>query len=159
MPETSPPRIRLLVSVRDAAEAALARDHGADLIDVGGVKFAPGEPVPAAEESDRVVPVVAALRERLPRHVLLNAALSPLCYAAGVRGDWDEQAAASLVDVVLLGTPAEVDAVLRGAEVNERQLIAHGASLPALEEGHYVEAVQPVAVGSDWERVRRHDGR
>lgn len=115
------------------------------------------------EPREFLVPVreehLAALERSLPRHVLLNAALSPLCYAAGVRGDWDEQAAASLVDVVLLGTPAEVDAVLRGAEVNERQLIAHGASLPALEEGRYVEAVQPVTVGSDWERVRRHDGR
>ncbi|MGO1423729.1 MAG: dihydropteroate synthase [Brachybacterium sp.] len=53
------------------AGLAAGRD-GADLIDVGGVKFAPGEPVPAQEESDRVVPVVAALREQLPEHVLLS---------------------------------------------------------------------------------------
>ncbi len=33
MPDPSAPRVRLLVSVRDATEAALARDHGADLID------------------------------------------------------------------------------------------------------------------------------
>lgn len=33
MPDVSSPRTRLLVSVRDATEAALARDHGADLID------------------------------------------------------------------------------------------------------------------------------
>ncbi|TGD96031.1 (5-formylfuran-3-yl)methyl phosphate synthase [Methylobacterium nonmethylotrophicum] len=33
MPDTPPTRVRLLVSVRDAAEAALARRHGADLID------------------------------------------------------------------------------------------------------------------------------
>ncbi|MET7242593.1 (5-formylfuran-3-yl)methyl phosphate synthase [Methylobacterium sp. EM32] len=33
MPDIASPRTRLLVSVRDAHEAALARDHGADLID------------------------------------------------------------------------------------------------------------------------------
>jgi dihydropteroate synthase len=42
-----------------AARAAVA--DGADLIDVGGVKFAPGPPVPVEEEIERVVPVVRAL--------------------------------------------------------------------------------------------------
>lgn len=49
-----------------------AAEDGADLIDVGGVKFAPGEAVPAAEEIERVVPVVAALRRELPAQVLLS---------------------------------------------------------------------------------------
>ncbi|MWB97739.1 dihydropteroate synthase [Agromyces seonyuensis] len=43
----------------EAAERAIA--DGADWIDVGGVKFAPGPPVPVEEEIARVVPVVAAL--------------------------------------------------------------------------------------------------
>jgi dihydropteroate synthase len=42
-----------------AAETAIAQ--GADWIDLGGAKFAPGPPVPVADEIDRVVPVVAAL--------------------------------------------------------------------------------------------------
>lgn len=42
-----------------AAERAIA--DGADWIDVGGAKFAPGPPVPVVEELDRVVPIVAAL--------------------------------------------------------------------------------------------------
>lgn len=50
----------------DSLDAAVAAAHsaieeGADWIDVGGAKFAPGPPVPVAEELDRVVPVVAAL--------------------------------------------------------------------------------------------------
>ncbi|WP_136709970.1 dihydropteroate synthase [Agromyces sp. H66] len=50
----------------DALGAAVAAAHraigeGADWIDIGGAKFAPGPPVPVAEEVDRVVPVVAAL--------------------------------------------------------------------------------------------------
>lgn len=47
----------------DAAVAAAHRaiDDGADWVDVGGAKFAPGPPIPVAEEIDRVVPIVAAL--------------------------------------------------------------------------------------------------
>jgi dihydropteroate synthase len=44
-----------------AARAAVA--DGADLVDVGGVKFAPGPPIPIEDEIDRVVPVVQALAE------------------------------------------------------------------------------------------------
>ncbi|MDE3044874.1 MAG: dihydropteroate synthase [Acidobacteriota bacterium] len=39
-------------------------NDGADLLDVGGVKAGPGEEVSEAEELERVVPVLAALRER-----------------------------------------------------------------------------------------------
>ncbi|WP_353828993.1 dihydropteroate synthase [Agromyces sp. SYSU T0242] len=45
----------------EAARAAI--DAGADWIDIGGAKFAPGPPVPVDEEADRVVPVVAALAD------------------------------------------------------------------------------------------------
>lgn len=59
----------LETAVTAGLEAAAA---GADIIDVGGVKFAPGAPLPAAEEIDRVVPVLRALRRELPAHVLLS---------------------------------------------------------------------------------------
>ena len=45
----------------EAAHAAIAQ--GADWIDIGGAKFAPGPPIPVDEEADRVVPVVAALAD------------------------------------------------------------------------------------------------
>lgn len=49
-----------------ALDAAIAAAHlavadGADWIDIGGAKFAPGEAIPVAEEIARVVPVVAAM--------------------------------------------------------------------------------------------------
>ena len=52
----------------DALDAAVAAAHraiaeGADWIDVGGAKFAPGRAITVAEEIDRVVPVVAALAD------------------------------------------------------------------------------------------------
>ena len=40
-----------------------AADAGADWVDIGGVPFAPGPDVTAAEEIDRVLPVVEAARE------------------------------------------------------------------------------------------------
>jgi dihydropteroate synthase len=45
-----------------AGERALA--EGADWLDVGGVKAGPGRPVSEAEELDRVLPVIEALRGR-----------------------------------------------------------------------------------------------
>ncbi|MFF2372648.1 dihydropteroate synthase [Agromyces sp. NPDC058110] len=52
----------------DALDAAVAAGlravhDGADWIDIGGAKFAPGPAIPVAEEIDRVVPVVAALAD------------------------------------------------------------------------------------------------
>lgn len=44
--------------------AAALVDDGVDLIDVGGVKAGPGEEVTEAEELDRVIPAVEALRSR-----------------------------------------------------------------------------------------------
>ncbi|TLW91103.1 dihydropteroate synthase [Saccharomonospora piscinae] len=47
-----------------AVDAAVA--HGADIVDIGGVKAGPGSDVSAEEEIRRVVPVVAAVRDRHP---------------------------------------------------------------------------------------------
>ncbi len=51
-----------------AAMAAVDRavTDGADIVDVGGVKAGPGDDVDTAEEIRRVVPFVAAVRERHP---------------------------------------------------------------------------------------------
>ncbi|KTS38609.1 hypothetical protein NS228_07625 [Methylobacterium indicum] len=66
MPDSSSSRVRLLVSVRDAAEAALARDGGADLIDGkdperGALGALPAETVRAivAVSGDRLTSAVA----------------------------------------------------------------------------------------------------
>jgi dihydropteroate synthase len=59
-----------------AGERALA--EGADWLDVGGVKAGPGAPVTEAEELDRVVPLIEALRERS------DAVISVDTFRAGV---------------------------------------------------------------------------
>lgn len=52
----------------DAAVAAgvAAVEAGADIVDVGGVKFAPGLPIPVEEEIARVVPVVREISRLAP---------------------------------------------------------------------------------------------
>jgi dihydropteroate synthase len=45
-------------------------EEGAHIVDIGGVKAAPGEEVPADEEARRVVEVIAAVRDRHPSVVL-----------------------------------------------------------------------------------------
>jgi dihydropteroate synthase len=52
------------------AAADRAVEAGADILDIGGVKAGPGDEVTVAEEIRRVVPVVAALRDRHPGAVL-----------------------------------------------------------------------------------------
>lgn len=49
---------------RAVAAAVRAAEHGADWVDIGGVKFAPGPELPAADEVDRVVPVVEQLAQQ-----------------------------------------------------------------------------------------------
>jgi dihydropteroate synthase len=52
----------------DAVDAAVA--DGADIVDIGGVKAGPGPGVDPAEEIGRVVPFIAAVRDRHPDVVI-----------------------------------------------------------------------------------------
>ena len=109
----------------DSAVAAGLRagQEGADLVDVGGVKFAPGDPLPVAEEIDRVVPVLAALREQLPPNVLLSvdtfhAEVARSAVAAG----------ADLInDTTGLSDPEMADAV---AGTGASLVLTHSAAAP-----------------------------
>ncbi|SFU88923.1 Uncharacterized protein, UPF0264 family [Methylobacterium sp. 174MFSha1.1] len=81
MPDTSSPRTRLLVSVRDATEAALARDHGADLIDAKD----PDRGALGALHPDTVRAIAAASGDRLTSAVAgepLDAREASACLAA-----------------------------------------------------------------------------
>ncbi len=68
----------------------LVRD-GADLLDVGGVKAGPGPEVDEAEELDRVVPTIEALRDRLDVPVSVDtfraSVLDAACAAGAVVGN------------------------------------------------------------------------
>ena len=56
----------------EAAVAAVdnAVAHGADIVDIGGVKAGDGPEVSVAEEIDRVVPFIAAVHDKHPDLVI-----------------------------------------------------------------------------------------
>ncbi|MGI9197331.1 MAG: dihydropteroate synthase [Candidatus Nanopelagicales bacterium] len=77
--------------------------EGARIVDIGGVKAAPGDEVDEAEESRRVVDLIAAVRERHPAVVIsvdtFRATVANLACQAGADlvndawGGWDPQVA------------------------------------------------------------------
>ena len=64
---------------------------GADILDVGGVKAGPGPEVGEAEELDRVVPAIAALRDRVDVAISVDtwraSVLDEACRAGAVVGN------------------------------------------------------------------------
>lgn len=114
--------------------------EGADIVDVGGVKGGPGATVEVAEEIERVVPFVAALREVEPDVLLsVDTFRAPVADAALAAG-------ADLVnDVTGLHDPEVLDVV-----------VAHDAGYVAMHHGgeprtrpfrrHYVPDVTAAVV-------------
>lgn len=87
----------------DAAAAHAAA--GAGLVDIGGVKAGPGPPVDPAEEHDRVIPVVEAIRARQRVPVSVDTTRAGIAAAALAAG------AAMINDVSGLSDPEIADAV------------------------------------------------
>ncbi|MFK4804420.1 dihydropteroate synthase [Microbacterium sp. ZW CA_36] len=105
----------------DAAVAAgvAAAEAGAEIVDVGGVKFAPGPPVPVEEEIARVVPVV---RELAPIARVSVDTFQPEVARAAI-----EAGAAIINDTTGLHDPAMADVI---AEGGAGVVIAHSLAAP-----------------------------
>ncbi|WBQ06937.1 DUF6357 family protein [Kribbella sp. CA-293567] len=101
----------------------------------------------------------AVIRAELTRHLLLWSAVLPLCDAAGTRGELDESAAVALLDPILLGAPADVEALFRRIRWSKNQLISHGADLELLERGHVYQAMSSATEASDWPRVQEYEAK
>ncbi|MCF1184748.1 dihydropteroate synthase [Marichromatium gracile] len=127
----TPPRIMGILNVTPdsfsdggehfAPEAAVAHGlalarAGADIIDVGGESTRPGSrAVPATEQCERVLPVIGALRKRLPAGVEISidttsAEVARAALAAGA--SWINDTAAGEDDPGLLALAAETGATL-----------------------------------------------
>ncbi|WP_324652426.1 dihydropteroate synthase [Georgenia sp. H159] len=122
-----------------AVSAALAAvDDGADWVDVGGVPFSPDTPeVSVAEESDRVVPLVAAIAERSDVVISVDTTRAPVAAAAIAAG-------ASVVnDTNGVRDPAMVELLSEGraAVVVTHSLAAPHTHLPSPRYGDVVGEV------------------
>ncbi|WP_312033948.1 dihydropteroate synthase [Actinoplanes sp. TBRC 11911] len=101
----------------DAVSAAV--DAGADWIDVGGVPFAPGPEVSAAEELDRVLPVVTAAKQ--------HAVVSVDTFRPEVAREVIRAGAGVINDTSGLRDPAMADAV---AGTDAQLVITHSLAPP-----------------------------
>ncbi len=122
----------------DAAIAAgfTAAEEGAEIVDVGGVKFAPGPPLPVEDELERILPVVRALA---PFVAVSVDTFHPEVARAAI------DAGASIVnDTTGLHDPAMADVV---AEGGASVVIAHSLAAPRMPHPnpHYDDVVADVA--------------
>ncbi|MFE7098474.1 DUF6357 family protein [Streptomyces erythrochromogenes] len=99
---------------------------------------------------------LAVVREDLARHLLLWSAVLPLCDAAGTRGRLDENAAVALLDPILLGAPADVDAFFRRIPWDRSRLIAHGADIALMERGQVCAAMRAATETSNGKRAQEY---
>jgi dihydropteroate synthase len=97
-----------------------AAADGADLVDIGGVKFAPGPAVPAEEEIDRVVPVVEGLRG-------CGAVISVDTFRAEVAAAAIAAGAAVINDTTGLSDPDLADVV---ADSDATVVVTHSLARP-----------------------------
>jgi len=122
----------------DAAVAAgvAAIEAGAEIVDVGGVKFAPGPPVPVEDEIARVVPVV---RELAPLTRVSVDTFHPEVAAAAI-----DAGAAIVNDTTGLHDPAMAEVIAAGGA---GVVIAHSLAAPRTQHPlpHYGDVIGDVA--------------
>ena len=116
---------------------ARAVDDGAQLVDVGGVRAGYGPEVDAAEELRRVLPVIAAVRERFPR-----LAISVDTWRAPVASQAIE-AGADLINDTWAG--ADPDLVPLAAATGAGLVCSHTGGLGPRTDPHRVAYADVVA--------------
>ena len=117
-----------------AGEAAF--EAGAEIVDVGGVKFAPGPPVPIEEECARVIPVVEALA---PLGLVSVDTFHPEVAEAAM-----DAGAQIINDTTGLHDPRMADVVARG---DAALIVAHSLAVPRTQhpQPRYDDVVAEVA--------------
>jgi dihydropteroate synthase len=106
-------------------------EEGAHVVDIGGVKAAPGEDVPVAEEARRVVELVAAVRDRHP-----DVVISVDTYRAAVARE-----------ALVAGADLVNDAWEAPEPETARVAAEFGAGLVCTHAGHLPPRTRPHRVG------------
>jgi dihydropteroate synthase len=118
-PDSFHDRGRTFALERAAEAVQAAAAAGADWIDIGGVPFAPGPEVTAAEELDRVLPVIEAARDL--------AVVSVDTFRPEVAGEVIKAGAGIINDTSGLRDPAMAEAV---ADTDAALVITHSLAAP-----------------------------
>jgi len=124
----------------DAAVAAslAAVEQGADWVDIGGVPFAPGPPLAAGEEGDRVVPVIEAVSAASDVIISVDTFLPEVAARSIAAG------AHVINDTTGLANPELASVV---AESGAHLIITHSLARPrtVYPHPHYADVVAEVA--------------
>jgi dihydropteroate synthase len=124
--------------------------HGADLLDVGGVKAGPGPDVSEAEELERVVPAISALRARFDVPLSVDtwraSVLAAACDAGAVVGndisgfaDPDYLTVAAVHDATVVATHIRLRPRVPDPDPHYDDLVADVTAF-LLERAHDAEA-------------------
>lgn len=89
------------------------------------------------------------IKQSLPRHLLLWAAVLPICEAAGTSNPFSDEAAGALLDPILFGSEESVESLFKENNWSTQFLIGHHAYAPLLEEGKLFAAMKDVTTASD----------
>jgi dihydropteroate synthase len=95
-------------------------NEGADLLDVGGVKAGPGPEVSEAEELDRVIPAVRALRERFDLPLSVDTWRASVAEAAFAEGAVVGNDISGFADPDYLRVAAAADATVVATHIRLR---------------------------------------
>ena len=98
--------------------------EGADVLDVGGVKAGPGPEVTEPEELERVVPVIAALRERFDVPLSVDTWRAPVARAAFDAGAVIGNDISGFADDQYLPVAAEAGATVVATHIRLRPRVA-----------------------------------
>lgn len=96
------------------------------------------------------------IQNDLTRHVLLWAAVLPLCDAAGTRGPLDEHAAVALLDPILFGSTDEVETFMQGILGYHAMLVGYGADIRLLGRGQIFDSMHSATEESNSELVKTY---
>lgn len=148
-------RMRLDESVRHAVALV---EEGADVLDLGGVRAGPGPPVTEAEERDRLLPLVEALRPEVDVPLSVETHRATVAEAALAAG------AAIVNDVTMLSDPGLAPVV---AETGAQLVVMHHGGqirgrprnpryddvVEAVRDALMAGAEQAIAAGVDPDRI------
>jgi len=115
--------------------------EGADIIDVGGESTRPGAGrVPADEQIRRVVPVISALRQQLPKRVLVSVDTTLLAVARAACA-----AGAGMINDIAAGED-DAGILQLAADQQLRLVLMHKQGTPATMQEHpaYAEVVEDI---------------
>lgn len=96
------------------------------------------------------------IRNDLTRHILLWAAVLPLCDAAGIGRPLDEEAAVALLDPILFGSRDDVESFMREIPGYKAMLVGYGADIQLLERGQIFDSMHSATEESDAGRVKKY---